>query len=81
MIEITIQTGFVLYVLIMLGLLVVAALYETLRQNTQSWTLSREELGYCDHCLSTFIAPRSETSAACPRCGKRVIVGKHTSSS
>lgn len=81
MIEITLKTGFVLYVLIMLGLLIVAALYETLRQKNQNWTPSREELGYCDQCRCTFIVPRSETIAACPRCGKRVMAGKQNAPS
>lgn len=75
MIEIPIQAGFVLYVLTLLGLLVVAALYETLRHNAQNWTPSREELGYCEHCRCTFLIPRNETTAPCPRCGKRALAG------
>ncbi|OGV68465.1 MAG: hypothetical protein A3K19_10045 [Lentisphaerae bacterium RIFOXYB12_FULL_65_16] len=64
------QTGFVLYLLLALGGLCVAVVYEVYRTEIRRWTLSKHRLRRCTDCNFTFVVARAETVARCPRCRK-----------
>ena len=69
MIRIPLQAGFLLYILIMLGLLVIMSAYEMVRRGTQEWNPSEKRLVYCTDCGRTFVLERGITRGRCPRCG------------
>ena len=68
MIAINAETGFVLYVCLMLVALCGAGIYEVWRERAQHWTVSEEKLGRCEGCNYTFVVPRGEVVVRCPRC-------------
>lgn len=71
MISIRLQDGFLIYVLVTLGVLVWFCLREVFwRSRARQWTISEEQLAHCEQCRFTFIAPRGETRVRCPRCKK-----------
>lgn len=69
MIRIPLQAGFLLYILVMLGLLGIVSAYEMVRRNTQEWTPSEKPLAYCTDCGRTFLVERGSARGRCPRCG------------
>ena len=69
MFHIQFQTGFEVYIALMLVGLAAAALFELLRSRRQSWNLSEDQLCRCADCSFTFVVRRKETVARCPRCG------------
>lgn len=69
MVTISIGTGFVVYLMLMLGLLAAVSIIESWRGRTHHWTISEEQVGQCNGCGYSFVVRRSETVARCPRCG------------
>jgi rRNA maturation endonuclease Nob1 len=73
MIEITIRHGMLLFsILLVLGTL---GLYIVmlLRERGRAWEDSRQRLGHCQACHSTFIIPRHDPGLRCPACGGTLI--------
>ena len=68
MFTIHVETGFLIYLGIMLTGLCILGIQEIWRRRAQHWCLSEEQLGSCDKCSYTFVVGRSETVARCPRC-------------
>lgn len=73
MIQLSLQSGFELYVAVLLGLLVFLGIIDSIRQNAQNWAPSREELGYCRRCNCAILVPGKQATATCPRCGNPVV--------
>lgn len=69
MLTISIDTGFVIYLLLMLGLLAAVAIIDSWRGRAHQWSVSEEQIGQCADCAFSFVVRRSETVARCPRCG------------
>ena len=68
MFTINMETGFIVYLLIMLGGLLGLGIYETWRTRTQQFGISEGQLSHCSRCRLTFILKRNEKVARCPRC-------------
>lgn len=68
MFTIQVESGFLIYLCIMLVGLCVIGIQEMWRRRVQHWSLSEEQLAHCAECNYTFVVRRSETVARCPRC-------------
>ena len=68
MIVIDLQTGFEIYIGLMVAGFVAIALYESWRSRMHEWNVSEEQLCRCTDCNYTFVVRRKETVARCPRC-------------
>jgi len=68
MLNLNFSTALLLYLGIMVVLLVTACVIEELRDQTQNWKLSEDQLCNCSGCRLTFVVRRKETVARCPRC-------------
>jgi len=68
MIAVRIETGFLVYLVVMLVALCGLAVWEMWRRRVQEWSVSEEQLAQCTECNYTFIVRRNEAVARCPRC-------------
>ena len=75
MITISLGSGFVIYLLVMLGLLGMTGGYMVWCDQLQHWRISEEKLQHCTDCGYTFVARRGKAVVRCPRCEKLCRVG------
>ncbi len=79
MIDIALQTGFELYVLLTLLLLAGAVVYERLHwgDTAEQWTPSAEPVCFCRKCHHTFLVRHKANLVRCPRCRNLCRVRPH----
>ena len=74
MFTVSLQTGFLVYLFLTLGAVLVAYAFEAWRASTQDWHVSEEHLCRCPGCNLTFLLPRNRTTGQCPRCQRTCSV-------
>ncbi len=76
MISVHLQTGFALYLTVMLVFAAVLALQEWWHERNHGWHVAEENLCRCPDCHYTFVVRRNARSARCARCHNLCLVSR-----
>ncbi len=76
MFTLSLQGGFLLYLLLAMSGLAAAMVQDYIRSRNQNWQISGEKISRCNSCNLTFIVGRTETIARCPRCHSLCTKGR-----
>ena len=73
MIEMTIRDGMLMFSILMVVGTLVLHIVTLFREQARSWENSRQRLGHCRMCHSTFIIERHAPGLRCPHCGCTLV--------
>jgi uncharacterized paraquat-inducible protein A len=59
---------FVVLALLVLGLLLVAILWDVISDQIGDWSISQERIAFCSKCKTSLLTGRFESVVRCPRC-------------
>ncbi len=68
MIGINLDSGFVIYLMTMLVILLLGVGLELWKSQLHHWSISENELAHCRKCRNTFVLDRTAKVGRCPRC-------------